>query len=72
MGADRLRLVLERGEVVLEHQMRLVEHPADERALAVVDAAAGDEPQHRLVLVLVEVRRDIGGGEITGRVGHQK
>ena len=51
LGADLLRVGLERGEVVLEHELRVVEQPPDERALAVVDAAAGDEAQHGLVLV---------------------
>ena len=40
-----VRPALERGEVVLEHELRVVEEPADQRALAVVDAAAGDEAQ---------------------------
>jgi hypothetical protein len=38
-----------------------VQQAADQRALAVVHAAAGDEAQQRLVLVLLQVRRDVGG-----------
>ena len=59
LGADLLRVGLERGEVVLEDELGVVEQPADEGGLAVVDAAAGDEAQHRLVLVLVEVGVDV-------------
>ena len=46
LGADLLRVGLQRREVVLEDQLRVVEQAADQRALAVVDAAAGDEAQH--------------------------
>ena len=49
---DRLagRAVLQRvrfevGELVLHQEMGIVEEPADQRRLAVVDAAAGQEPQ---------------------------
>ena len=59
-------------EMVLEHEMRLVEQSADQRALAVVDAAAGDEAQQRLVLVRVEVLLDVGLDEGLAGVGHQK
>ena len=52
-----LRVGLERGELVLEDQLGVVEQPADQRALAVVDAAAGDEAQQALVLVRVEIAR---------------
>jgi hypothetical protein len=62
---------LQRLEVVLEDQVRLVQQPADQRGLAVVHAAAGDEPQQRLVLVGVEVGLDVLGDEFRRR-GHQK
>ena len=67
-----LRVGLEGREVVLEDELGVVEQPADEGALAVVDAAAGDEAQHRLVLVLVEVGVDVVGEEVVRDVGHQK
>ena len=51
------------GELVLVDHLRLVEEPADERALAVVDAAAGDEPEQFLALMLREVGVDVGGDE---------
>ena len=71
LGSDPGRIGGEGGEVVLEHEVRLVEQAADQRALAVVDAAAGDEPQQALVLLGDEVGVDVGGDEL-GRVGHQK
>jgi hypothetical protein len=39
------RRALERGELVLVDRARVVEQPPDQRALAVVDAAGGDEAQ---------------------------
>ena len=57
LRADALRVDLERGELVLEQELRLAQQPADERALAVVDAAARDEAQQALVLVLRRGRR---------------
>ena len=47
LGPEPLRVGLERRQLVLEDQLGLVEQPADQRALAVVDAAAGDEAQQR-------------------------
>ena len=69
--ADLRRVDLERGQMVLEHEVRLVQEAPDERALAVVDAAARDEPQQALVLVRTEVLVDVDGDEIR-RVRHQK
>jgi hypothetical protein len=50
-------------ELVLEQELRLVEQPADQRRLAVVDAAAGDEAEQALVLVRLEVREDVVGDQ---------
>jgi hypothetical protein len=61
---DAARVGLERGELVLEQELRLPQEPADERALAVVDGAARDEAQEALVLVLVEVGEDVLGDEV--------
>jgi hypothetical protein len=44
--------------VVLEDQLRFIEQPPDQRRLAVVDAAAGDEAQKILVLLLGEIIGD--------------
>ena len=57
------RVFLDRGELILVDHLRLVEEPADQRALAVVHAAAGDEPQQLLALVLREIFVDVGRDE---------
>ena len=62
---------LERGELIGEDQLGLVQESADERALAVVHAAAGDEPEHGLALVGVQVVLDIAVARGRRR-GHQK
>src|SRR5207248_3920978 len=64
LRAHAARVDLERGELVLEEELRLVQQPADQRALAVVDAAARDEAQEALVLVLVEVGEDVLGDQV--------
>ncbi len=66
LRADLLGVDLERGEVVLEDHVRLVEQPSDERALAVVDAAARDEAQQALVLVGEQVGVDVFCDEVRG------
>ena len=38
-----------RGELVGEDRLGVVEEAADQRALAVVDAAGGEKPQHAVV-----------------------
>src|SRR5690606_11950935 len=58
-------------QLVLVDQLRLVQQAADQRALAVIDAAAGDEAQQVLVLVGLQVTQDVLAGEVNG-VGHQK
>jgi hypothetical protein len=57
-------VALDRGELVLEQHLAVVEQAPDQRALAVVDAAAGDETQQALVLVLVQVGVDVGGDQV--------
>ena len=71
LGADLRGVGLEGFELILVDQLRVVEEAADERALAVVDAAAGDEAQELLVLVLVEVGLDAVGADLI-EVVHQK
>ena len=58
-GADLLAVALHRGELVLVDHLGVVQQPADERALAVVDAAAGEEAQQLLLLVAGEVGVDV-------------
>jgi hypothetical protein len=48
----RRAVARERGELVVEQVLAFEQQAADQRALAVVDAAAGDEAQARLGLVL--------------------
>ena len=53
----------ERRELILEDHLRLVQQPADQRRLAVVHAAAGDEAQQALALVRAQVGFDVGVDE---------
>jgi len=62
LGADPLGVVLEAGEKVVEKEARLPEQPADQSALAVVDAAAGDEAEEVDRLPLAQERVELGGG----------
>jgi hypothetical protein len=64
LRAKAARVDLQGGELVLEQELRLEQQAADERALAVVDAAARDEAQEALVLVRVEVGEDVFGDEV--------
>ena len=45
LGAEFFRVRLERFQLILEDQLGLVEQAADQRRLAVVDAAAGNKAQ---------------------------
>jgi hypothetical protein len=47
--------------LVVEQHLRLVEQAPDQRALAVVDAPARDEPEQALLLVRVQVGEDVLG-----------
>ena len=47
-----LAVAFQRGELVVEDLLALVQQPADQRRLAVIDAAAGDEAQKLLALLL--------------------
>jgi len=50
--------------VILIDHLGVVQQPADQRALAVVHAAAGQQPQQLLALVLGEIGIDIRADEI--------
>ncbi len=77
LRADALRIRLQRRQLILEDHLAVIEQPPDQRRLAVVDRAASDEAQQRLVLVLDEIGVDILGDETVdlidtvrcGRVG---
>ena len=60
---------LDRCELVLEQHLRLEQQAADDRALAIVDRATGDESQQALALVLVQIRFDVGGDQVRN-MGH--
>jgi hypothetical protein len=64
-----LAVAAHRGELILVDQLGVVEEAADERALAVVDVAGGQEAEQLLALLLRQVGGDVGGGD---GVGHQK
>ena len=61
----------QRRELILEDHLGLVQQPADQRRLAVIHAAAGDEAQQALALVRAQVGVDVGVDEV-GDVRHQK
>ena len=67
--ADGGGVLLQRGEMILVDHLRVVQQPPDQRGLAVVDAAARQEPQQVLALVLGEVGVDVGRDEVA-LVGH--
>jgi hypothetical protein len=57
LRADLLAVAFQRGQLILEDHLAVIEQPADERRLAIVHRPAGDEAQHGLVLVLFPDRR---------------
>ncbi len=71
LGADALGVRLQRGQLILEDHLGVVEQAADQGGLAVVHRAAGDEAQQGLVLVGVQIGVDVLGDEI-GDMSHQK
>ena len=50
----------QRRQLIIEQALAVVQQPPDQRALAIIHAAAGDEAQQWLVLVLFEVTGDVG------------
>lgn len=59
LRANPSRVPLECSELVLEQKLGFVQEPADERALSVVDAPAGDEAQKRSALVQLQISLDL-------------
>ena len=80
LRADALGVGLQRFELILEDHLRIIEQSPDQGGLAVIDAATGDEAQHGLVLMDVEIgvdvlcdqRIDLVDGVLCDHVGHQK
>ena len=68
-GAEAFRIGGERGELVLEEELGIVQQAADERRLAVIDAAAGEEAQQALVAA---GHQELGEGGRVGGLVHQK
>ncbi len=58
-----LRRPLHRAELVFVDAMRVVQEATDQRGLAVVHRADGDEPQELLVLVAAQVLFDVAGDQ---------
>src|SRR5262249_40117157 len=67
VGGELLGILFQRREVILEQHLGVVEQAADQRGLAVVDGAAGEESQEGLVFLLGEELLQIDLGS-----GHQK
>jgi len=63
--------LLRRREHVVVHRLRVVEQAADERRLAVVDAAAGEQPEHLAAAVAGQPTLDADRVDLVA-VGHQK
>jgi hypothetical protein len=61
-------VAFERGQLIFKDHLGIIEQPPDQRRLAVVHRPAGDEPQHRLVLVGFEIGVDVFGNERVGDV----
>src|SRR5690606_823859 len=57
-------LLAQRGELVVEDQLAVVEQPADQGGLAIIDRTAGEKAQQRLAGLLgePEVEGGFGGG----------
>ena len=62
LGAEPARVALERRELIVEQRLRFVQQPADQRALAVIDAAAGDEAQQLLARLWAASQRSMSAG----------
>ena len=72
LGSHLSRVHLQSGQVIVEHEMGLVQQPPDECALTVVNAPAGDESEQLFVLMDLQIGIDVGGDERLLGHGHQK
>ena len=68
LGALLLAVIFQRGKLILEDHLGIVEQPPDQGRLAIVHAAAGDEAQHGLALVRLKISVDIFGNQRVGDV----
>src|SRR5690606_16984104 len=65
-------VAFERHQLILEDQLRIVEQAADERGFAIVDGSAGQEAQHRLVFLRIQIVDDVARRNVCGVDLHQK
>ena len=76
LRALRLAVGLKRGQLIFKDHLAVIQQPPDQRALAIIHAAAGDEAEQLLVLMLVEISVNIFSdqrfGFINGLFRHQK
>ena len=59
-GADDFRVGFQTLHVVFVDHLAVVKQPSDQRAFAVINAAASDETQQLLLLVLLQVCVNVG------------
>ncbi|MNS08655.1 hypothetical protein D3C72_401210 [compost metagenome] len=71
LGAELFRVGFELAKLVLEQYLGFIQQSADQGALAVVDTATGDEAQQLLVLLLLQVGRQVAIACV-GDCVHQK
>ncbi len=60
LRADPFGIALQRGQLIVEDHLAVVEQPPDQGRLAIVDRAAGDEAQQAFLFVLLQVGVDVG------------
>src|SRR3954451_1746500 len=70
-STEPLRIGLNRGQVVLEDEVRVVQQATDQRALGIVDASTGDEAQQARLLPSIEMLLDQRACGVM-HVDHQK
>ena len=67
------RVRLQRGKLVFEDHLAVIQQPPDQRGFPVIHGPAGDETQQRLVLVRGQIGVDIFGNQGIGDISaHQK
>ena len=70
LGAHFFGIALKGGHLIFKNHLCFKQHPPDERAFAVINAAAGNKPQGVEICLLVEVLIDSVNG--IERCAHQK
>src|SRR5690606_1508988 len=61
--------LLEAGELIVQHLLAVKQQPPDQRGLPIIDTAAGQEAEQRLVRLLRQPEIEIGVGAYHGE-GH--